>query len=140
VTGKRLARRIGITLALTAGLCIFLSAIDAQATPIRPDIKKLVAQPQQDSAAQFMPARAGWEGPEMARNGRLDNPALEDSAAATRAWRAALMAAATPDPGAILGILALIFLLRVLRGREQERHGAGRAVAQMENKPERLAA
>lgn len=142
MTGKRLAKRIGLTLAVSAGLCLFLSAIDAQATPIRPDIKKLVSQPQQDSGAGFMPARAGWDGPEMARNGGAANPTMEVYAAgaASRAWRAALLTAATPDPGAVLGIVTLIFLLRILRTREQERQAATRAVPQMESRPERLAA
>src|ERR1041385_669448 len=46
VTGKGLLKRIGMTLALTAGLFVLISAIDADATPIRPDIRKLVTQNQ----------------------------------------------------------------------------------------------
>jgi hypothetical protein len=61
-----------------------------------------------------------------------------DSAAAA-AWRASLAAAATPDPGAVLGIVMLIFLLRILRSRDQQRQAAASA-APMEDSPERLAA
>ncbi len=141
VNGKSLAKRIGIALALTTGLCLFLAVIDAQATPIRPDIKKLVSQPQQDSAADFMPARAGWDGPEMARSDPAVNPTLEvyDSGASSRAWREALLTAATPDPGAVLGSVILIFLLRILRSRDQQRQTALRAASQ-EADPERMAA
>ncbi len=142
MTGKRLANRIAITLALGAGLCLFLTAVDAQATPIHPDIKKLVSQPPQDSGADLGPARAGWNGPEMARKEDVDNASLDgyDSAAAARAWKTALLAAATPDPGAVLGIVTAIFLLRLLRRREQERRAAAHKLAPGESTPERQAA
>jgi Flp pilus assembly protein TadB len=124
VTGKGLLKRVLIVLALTAWMYAFLASIDAEATPIRPDIRKLVEQPQQDSTARSMPARAGWDGPEMptARQAGA-NPSLEAVAgvALARAERAELINAATPDPRAILGIIALIFLLRLLRKQEQKR-------------------
>ncbi len=142
VTGKRLAKRILFTLALTAGLFIFLTAIQAQATPIRPDIRKLVSQPQQDSSAEFMPARAGWDGPEMPRRMREVNPALAiyDSTATARAARAALLQAAIPDPRALLGIVTVIFLLRILRKGDDKRTARARSLAPHPAEMEDLAA
>src|SRR6266571_3841780 len=65
VTGKGLLKRILMTMALTCGLVMLLAAMDVQATPIRPDIRTIVSQPQEDTTARSMPARAGWDGPEM---------------------------------------------------------------------------
>ena len=118
MTGKELLKRILLTLALTAGLFVLLSAIEAEATPIRPDIRKLVEDPEQDTRASFMPARAGWDGPEMG-SAEVVNPAWEAMTNRARANRAALIALATPDPRAVLGIVAVIFLLRILRDRDE---------------------
>ena len=130
-------KRIGLTLAVAAGLFLFFAVIEAHATPIQPDLRKLISEPQQDWTAQFMPARAGWEGPEMAQNPQRSNPTLEmySAAASAHARRAALLEAAIPDPRAVLGIIAVIFLLRLLRRREEERR-----LPQMENSQTRLAA
>lgn len=118
MTGKGLLRRILLTLALACGFLLFLAAIDANATPIRPDIRRIVTESQPDASAQSMPARAGWDGPEMISGPRLGAGATA-SAALARAARAELVDAATPDPRAILGIAAVIFLLRLLR---REKH------------------
>lgn len=108
-----------MALALSAGFFVFLAAIRVEAAPIRPDIRKLVAQPQ-DSNAGFMPARAGWDGPEMPRRAPSEvNPALDPSVA-RRANQAALLEAATPDTRAVLGIIAIIFLLRILKSYEEK--------------------
>ena len=107
--------------------CLILAVVPAQATPIRPDIRKIVYEPQQDSTSQWVPARAGWDGPEMARS---QTPALSASFAAMsgreqeRARLAELISVATPDPRAVLGIAALIFLLRLLRKQDEKRAGA----------------
>ncbi|MGI9101089.1 MAG: hypothetical protein ACR2IF_01475 [Terriglobales bacterium] len=114
-------KRILLGLALAVGLFVYLGAVDADAAPIRPDIRKIVEQPQQDSTAEFIPARAGWDGSEMPRREPALNATLEAAGAGlTRADRAALLVAATPDPRAVLGILGLIFLLRLLRKQEPE--------------------
>jgi hypothetical protein len=130
VTGKGLLKRIFFTLALTAGLFVLLASLDAEATPIRPDIRKLVEEPPQDTTAHFMPARAGWDGPEMASVEDGVNPAWEAITGPDRANRATLIALATPDPRAVLGIIAVIFLLRILRERD-ERSNAARAPVAM---------
>jgi hypothetical protein len=122
VTGKGLLKRILLALGIAAAFLMYLAAVQAYATPIRPDIRKLVTQPQQDATAQAVPARAGWDGPEMAA-GQQERISLESFSAErlARAQRAELMAAATPDPRAILGIVAVIFLLRLLRQQEEKR-------------------
>jgi hypothetical protein len=128
--------RILVTLALITIALLVLTAVKAQATPIRPDIRKIVDQPQQDSTAQFMPARAGWDGPEMA-SGRSPavNPSLEAMAGSglARARRAELITAATPDPRAILAIAALIFLLRLLKKQDEKRASATVHTIPLEN-------
>jgi hypothetical protein len=142
VTGKRLLRRVLLTLGLAAGLVVFLAAVQAEATPIRPNIRKLVTQPQEDTTAVSMPARAGWDGPEMASS-RQQASSLESfsSERLARAERAELITAATPDPRAILGIVAVIFLLRLLR-RQDEKHPKPQVVPArpMENTQNRIAA
>jgi hypothetical protein len=128
--------RILVTLALITIALLVLTAVKAQATPIRPDIRKIVDQPQQDGSAQFIPARAGWDGPEMA-SGRSPavNPSLEAMAGSglARARRAELITAATPDPRAILAIAALIFLLRLLKKQDEKRASATVHTIPLEN-------
>ena len=119
MTGKGLLKRVLLTLALTAGLLMLLAAMDAEATPIRPDIRKLVTQAQEDTSASSMPARAGWDGPEMPVTQQAT--AALDAARLAREERAEWIAAATPDPRAILGIVAVIFLLRLLREQDKKR-------------------
>ncbi len=124
MTGKGLLKRILVTLAAACGFVLLLGAMNAYATPIRPDIRKIVAQPQQDTA-QATPARAGWDGPEM------PSAPITMSAAAgvARAERAELISAATPDPRVVLGIAALIFLLRLLKNQDEKRARATGASA-----------
>ena len=140
MTGKGLLKRILVTLALAAGLTMYLAAVQAEATPIRPNIRKIVSQPQQDATSQPMPARAGWDGPEMTVGRQQGSSQTFRGERLARAERAELMAAATPDPRAILGILAVIFLLRLLR-RQDERRPQMRAMLETtENTQERIAA
>ncbi len=122
MSGKRLLKRVLIALSLAIGCAIFLAAVDAEATPIRPDIRKIVNEPQDDEQ-KTIPARAGWEGPEMAATqpSPLFAPAVLSGARLAHARRAELMAAATPDARAILGIVGVIFLLRLLRQQEEQR-------------------
>ena len=116
MSGKRLLKRILLVWGAAAFACLFLIAVDGDAAPLRPDIRKLVAQP--SDTVQFAPARAGWNGPE---NARASSPVAESSAvdlsgeAAKRATRAALLTAALPDPRAVVAIVAAILLLRLLR-------------------------
>jgi hypothetical protein len=110
-------------MALAAGFVLFVAAVEADATPIRPDIRKIVEQTPAE-AAQSVPARAGWDGPEMAAGqpgaGIFLKAELTGERLA-RVQRAELISAATPDPRAILGIMAVIFLLRLLRHQDERR-------------------
>lgn len=96
--------------------------LSASATPIRPDIRKLVAQPSQDTI-QFAPARAGWNGPEAATNNtQFTNPAVErlTPAAAAREIKASMLALAIPDWRVVTAIVGLIVLLRVARRKRKQ--------------------
>jgi hypothetical protein len=127
MTGTGLLRRILLTLPLACGFLLFLGAIDGYATPIHPDIRRIVSQPQQGATAQSMPARAGWDGPEM-RAGPRPGAGSTASAALARAERAELVDAATPDPRAILSIAVVIFLLRLLRREKHVLNGSPRSM------------
>ena len=49
---------------LGVGLLALAATLPASATPKRLDLKKLLSQPQQ-KRQEFVPARAGWDGPEQ---------------------------------------------------------------------------
>lgn len=138
MTGKRLLKRITIALALATGLFIVLAAGEANATPIRPDIRKVVSE-SQTRPAPMAPARAGWNGPEMQPEGRTI-PAL-DPAVTLRANKAALLSAAIPDPRALFAVLIVIILMRALKkiNDEQKRRQPATVVA-IHNERERIAA
>jgi hypothetical protein len=138
VTGKRLAIRIALTLGLAVFLFATLGALRAEAAPIHPDIRKLLAEPQ-DTSVSFIPARAGWDGPEMPPQRRSDNPAL-NPALVRRANEAALLSAATPDLRAVAGIIAIIFLLRLFKTRERRAAEAKAQSIAVVHQEDRLAA
>jgi len=112
-------RVLFVTLA-AAGLFTFLGAT-SHASPIRPDIKKLLAQPaQQQQMPPYVPARAGWKGPEISTARTAPNPTYESlrPAATDRELRATMLATMMPDYR-ILALLALvILLLRRIRKHE----------------------
>ncbi len=96
------------------------------AVPIRPDLGKLLKQQDQRNR-HFEPAQAGWNGPEMQRAQDVSpNPVLEayGPAATVRSVRAALMAAAIPDPKAVVAIAVLIILMRIMRQMQDRRKAA----------------
>lgn len=105
--------RVLLVLGLATLWLVF--AGNAQATPVEPDLKEMLAEPPRQEAQKFAPARAGWYGPETPR--AAPHPELESFSAATtrRAAKAALKAAAVPHPLAVAGIVGMIFLLRRMR-------------------------
>ena len=120
MSGRRLLKRVLLVFGFATAACLFLAAVNADATPLRPDIRKLVAQPR--DRVQFAPARAGWDGPETASGAAsgLEPTAIDvTQTAAQRASRAAVLTAALPDPRAIVAIVAAILMLRVLRWRHE---------------------
>ena len=106
-------------------LVIGLGALDLQALPIEPDVKKLVEEAQQPPPL-FIPSRVGWNGPEKAANASARErweaaigPVL--AAEQERRLRNTLRDIFIPEPRAIAAIVAIIFLLRRLRSlREQQ--------------------
>jgi hypothetical protein len=93
---------------------VIFCSVPGHATPIKPNLKKLLAQPAPKKPA-YIPARAGWDGPEQ----RTPEPNLYTQRyapqASARAMKASLLAAAIPDWRAVLGVVLVIFLLRRLR-------------------------
>src|SRR4051794_11163116 len=88
----------------------------AMATPIQPDIKKLLSTPRPNQ--HFAPARVGWNGPEVATVSAEALPAAQLGALGIqRDLRPTLIQLVTPDWRVFLGLGTLIFLLRQLRKR-----------------------
>jgi hypothetical protein len=102
----------------TTCVLLFLGVVDANSTPIKPDVRKILHQSDQTEVVQFGPARAGWDGPEAVPAAQSNpNPVLESigPAASDRAVRASLLSALVPDPRAIAAIVLIILLLRRMR-------------------------
>lgn len=89
-------------------------AMPSYGTPIKPDLKKLLAQPE-PKKPEYVPARAGWDGPEQHNPESNIYTQRFGPEATSRAMRASLLAAAVPDWRAIFGLIAVIFLLRRLK-------------------------
>jgi hypothetical protein len=115
-------------MALAGILC--LAKINASATPIRPDIQKVVSE-SQNPAAEFPPARAGWNGPEAASNTQNPNPTLEKIGpqASARAVRQSLFAVAIPDLRFLALIALVILLLRRIRKHTSRQPAAASAAS-----------
>src|SRR5690348_13802638 len=114
MSGKRLLKRIATVIGALCGFLLFLAVTNSQATPIRPDVKKLINQPQQPDI-HLAPARAGWNGPEMARAGDAPGLVVFGSASDAHAVRESLIAAFVPDPRVLAFLMALILLMRQFR-------------------------
>jgi hypothetical protein len=95
-------------------LILLLAAATASATPIQPNLEKLLSKPHSEQE-RFEPARAGWDGPETeAASPARSSFALEEfgPAETARITRASFLAAAVPDPRIWACLCALILLLR----------------------------
>ncbi len=130
MSGRYVVRRILVVMGALCGFLLFLAITQSQGTPIRPDVKKLVNQPQQQEM-QVAPARAGWNGPEMARS-NAPSLALFGVASDPQAVRESLISAFIPDPRAVALLAALILLLRQFRAWRASRMAepAGAAVSE----------
>lgn len=89
----------------------------AQATPIQPDLKKLLSTPP-PQAQPYVPARAGWNGPEMAPP--APDPALAYLMHRPPAWQQ-LAAVITPDPRTVALLVLAVLALRILRQRHRKK-------------------
>ena len=100
---------------------LMISTVDSQATPIKPDVQKLIRQSQQNSQP-FIPARAGWNEP-VASASAAHNPVLDSIADdhMRQEFRETLASVATPDPWIVLALGTLIVLMRKLRSIEAQR-------------------
>ncbi len=111
---------------MALGMMIFLvlSTVDSQATPIKPDMQKLLKQAQQ-SQKPFIPARAGWNEP-VAAASTAPNPVLESMSEQhmRQEFRETLATVATPDPWILLALGMVIVLMRRLRTLEAQRRRA----------------
>lgn len=94
-------------------LVLLALAIPAVATPKRPDLKKLLSQPHAKPDA-YVPARAGWDGPEQNQKSAAYFQQLTalDSAQANRST---LFNILIPDWRVLISLLASIFVLRYLK-------------------------
>ena len=100
-----------------------LAAAVSPAVPVKPDLQKILKQ-QEQRPKYFEPARAGWNGPEMQRaEDAAPNSVLEayGPKATARAIRAGLLAAAIPDPKAVVAIAAVILLMRLLKQVQEKK-------------------
>lgn len=123
MSAKRLLKRVISVLLMTVITFVILTVIRAEATPIRPDVRKVLSQPQ-PSPDNFSPARAGWNGPETASSTQVVNTTYEQlsPAATARTVRQSLIAAALPDYRILAAILLVILLLRRIRKAYQNAH------------------
>lgn len=105
-------QRILWVIATAGAVLVFVAVMQSHATPIQPDLNKVLQESQEPR--QFPLARAGWNGPEKTGASRPVNETYEELGpeASARQARAALRAAAIPDYRAVAGILLVILLLR----------------------------
>jgi hypothetical protein len=125
VTGSGLIKRVFIVTVVAAGLLAFLGAT-GYASPIRPNIKKVLSQPSAPMP-QYVPARAGWNGPEISTARTAPNPTYESlsPARAARELRSSLLATMMPDMRILALIALVILLLRRIRNYQQAHATAG---------------
>jgi hypothetical protein len=92
-------------------LLLWVSAVDSSATPIRPNLERILAQPQE--TVPFPIARAGWDGASAASH-RASNPTLEriGPEASARDAQRSLKNATIPDYRAVAGIILVVLMLR----------------------------
>jgi hypothetical protein len=101
---------------LSIAVLLVAAAGMATATPIQPDIKKLLSTPR--PTQHFAPARVGWNGPEVAKVSTEALPAAHFGALGVqRDVRPTWVQLITPDWRVFLALGALILLLRQLRKR-----------------------
>lgn len=117
VQRKKLFLEFAVVLFLVSGVIIGSAA----ATPIHPTPKQILkdARP---AGEGFMPARAGWNGPENKKVSSV-NPLMQrfQPSAQARANRESLVAILLPDPRLWAFLISLIVALRMLHLRAERR-------------------
>jgi hypothetical protein len=96
-----------------------LVSVSALATPIKPELKELLREAQRPQF-QYMPARAGWNGPEVKPRSATLNPTYEKLkyAQSPEAVRKQVLSVILPDARALSALLFLIFTLRFIVMRQ----------------------
>ena len=107
--------RFLFSLLTLAGILVFGWA-PSSATPIKVDLKKLIDRAENERPYQYMPARAGWNGPEKPEFTPPPLARMQDAEA--RQW---LVRLATPNPRMLMAFAVAIFGLRIIRrGRDHQ--------------------
>ena len=113
---------------MTAVFFLLLSVIKLEASPIRPDVRDVLARPSHP-ANEFAPARAGWNGPEMTKTAPVNLTYEQIGPAGTaRAVREALVGSFVPDYRGMAAVLLVILLVRRMKNR-RDLQPAGQAVS-----------
>jgi hypothetical protein len=108
---------------LTLAGSLTLSAVPASATPIKVDIKKLLDQAENTRPYEYVPARAGWNGPEKPVAAPSAVAGIRENYEAKR-W---LMRLVIPDPRMLGAFAVAIFGLRLIRRGRDTRLGSATA-------------
>lgn len=115
MSAKRLLKRVLTVMVMTVCFFILLAVMRAEAMPIKPDVRKVLSQPRVPPT-QFVPARAGWDGPESMRSASFNSTYEQFGPSGTaRAVKSSLISAALPDYRALAAIALVILLLRRMR-------------------------
>lgn len=117
-------------LALAALLLVGVAGGQAWAFPMKPDIKLLLQEAKQPRT-NFVPARAGWNGPEESSASPAVNPTYEElrREPSVAQKRAQLASAAMPDWRLCLAIFSLIMMMRAAKGRKSPRKRTATVIA-----------
>jgi len=110
-----------ISLLTLSGILLF-GSVPSHATPIKVDLKRLLDQAENTRPYEYMPARAGWNGPEKAPTPVRSSVRPVDVEA--RQW---LVRLATPDPRMLAAFAVAIFGLRIIRRGRDGRIGPATA-------------
>jgi hypothetical protein len=97
--------------AFTLCAILTLGPLSSHATPIKVDLRKLLDQAEKAQTFHYVPARAGWNGPEKPAVAIIA-PVLPQQDAEVRRW---LVRLSVPDPFIVLAFTVAIFGLRLLR-------------------------
>ena len=107
---------------LTLSGILLCGSVPSNATPIKVDLKRLLDQAENTRPYEYMPARAGWNGPEKATPAVAQKVRPADLQA--RQW---LVRLAIPDPRMLVAFAVAIFGLRIIRRGRESRLGPATA-------------
>jgi hypothetical protein len=109
--------------AFTLCTILILAPLSSHATPIKVDLKLLLDQAEKSQSFHYVPARAGWNGPEKPPV-TITTAVLPRQDDEVRRW---LVRLSVPDPFMIMAFTVAIFGLRLLRRMREGRLGTATA-------------